>query len=266
MQLGYFQVIAEPVSTCVQEIFDARPAAGAALGHEVVDAAVALLVAGIPVLHRRILDLRVVADRHQLDHRGVQLVLVAHRGRAAFEVADVRPFLGDDQRPLELAGVRRVDAEIGGQLHRAAHALGDVAERAVAEDRRVQGGEEVVVVRHHRAEVLAAPAPDGSRTASEKEQKMMPISASLLLERRGHRHAVEDGIDGHAAQPLLLVQRDAQLLEGAPQLGIDLVEAVELLLRLRGGVVDDVLVVDGGDAQVAATSAAPPSSASGGRP
>src|SRR5262249_31108307 len=25
MQLGYFQVIAEPVSTCVQEIFDRRP-------------------------------------------------------------------------------------------------------------------------------------------------------------------------------------------------------------------------------------------------
>ena len=42
MQDGYFQVIAEPVSTCVQEIFDARAAAIAALGHEIVDAAATL--------------------------------------------------------------------------------------------------------------------------------------------------------------------------------------------------------------------------------
>ena len=106
MQLGYFQVIAEPVSTCVQEIFEFTPGALAALGDEVVDAALAFLVAGIPVLHGRVLDRRVV-ERDQLDHRGVQLVLVAHRRRAAFEVADVRAFLGDDQRALELAGVLR---------------------------------------------------------------------------------------------------------------------------------------------------------------
>src|SRR3546814_9125660 len=36
------------------------PAAGAALGDEVVDAALAVIVAGIPVLHRRVLDLGVV--------------------------------------------------------------------------------------------------------------------------------------------------------------------------------------------------------------
>jgi hypothetical protein len=38
MQLGYFQVMAEPVSTWVQLIFE-RAAAVAALGDEVVDAA-----------------------------------------------------------------------------------------------------------------------------------------------------------------------------------------------------------------------------------
>ena len=85
MQLGYFQVMAEPVSTCVQEIFEFLPAAVAALGDEIVDAALALLVAGVPVLHRRVLDLGVV-ERDQLDHGGVQLVLVAHRRGAAFEV------------------------------------------------------------------------------------------------------------------------------------------------------------------------------------
>ena len=81
-----------------------RAAARAALGHEVVDAALAVLVAGIPVLDRRVLDRRVV-ERDELDDGGVQLVLVAHRRRAALEVAHVRALVGDDQRPLELAGV-----------------------------------------------------------------------------------------------------------------------------------------------------------------
>ena len=62
-------------------------------------------------------------ERDQLDDRGVQLVLVALRRRAAFEIADGRAFVADDQRPLELAGVLGVDAEVGRQLHRAAHAL-----------------------------------------------------------------------------------------------------------------------------------------------
>ena len=88
MQLGYFQVIAEPVSTCVQEIFELLPEALAALGHEVVDAALAVLVAGVPVLDRRVLDLGVV-EGDELDDRRVELVLVAHRRGAALEVADV---------------------------------------------------------------------------------------------------------------------------------------------------------------------------------
>jgi hypothetical protein len=46
-----------------------------------------------------------VVQRHQLDHGGVQLVLVAHGRRAALEVAHVGALVGDDQRALELAGV-----------------------------------------------------------------------------------------------------------------------------------------------------------------
>ena len=41
MQLGYFHVIADPVSTCVHEIFEFSPSALAALGDEVVDPALA---------------------------------------------------------------------------------------------------------------------------------------------------------------------------------------------------------------------------------
>ena len=127
--------------------------AAAALGDEVVDAALAVLVARVPVLHRRVLDLGVV-ERDELDHRGVELVLVALRRRAALEVADVGALVGDDQRALELAGLRGVDAEVGGELHRAAHALRHVDEGAVAEDRGVERREEVVRVGHHRAQVL----------------------------------------------------------------------------------------------------------------
>ena len=119
----------------------ARAAAVAALGHEVVDAALAFGVARVPVLHRRILDLGVV-ERDQFDHRRMQLVLVAHRRGAAFEVADVGALVGDDQRALELAGVLLVDAEIGRQLHRAAHARRHVDERAVGEHRRVERRED----------------------------------------------------------------------------------------------------------------------------
>jgi hypothetical protein len=104
MQDGYFQVMAEPVSTWVQEILEFLPAAVAALGDEVVDAALAVLVARIPVLHRGVLDLGVV-QRDQFDHGGVQLVLVALRRRAAFQIGDVAALVGDDQRALELAGV-----------------------------------------------------------------------------------------------------------------------------------------------------------------
>ncbi len=125
----------------------------AALGDEVVDAALALGIARIPVLHGRVLDLGIV-ERDQLDHGGVQLVLVALGRGAAFEIADIGAFIGDDQRALELAGILLVDAEIGRQLHRAAHALGDVDEGAIGEDGAVQRREIVVGHRHDGGEVL----------------------------------------------------------------------------------------------------------------
>ena len=128
--------------------------ADAALGHEVVDAAASLLVAGIPVLHGGILDLRILFH-DDLHHGRVELRFVAHRGGAALEVAHVGALVGHDQRAFELAGAARIDAEITGEFHRAAHPFRDVAERAVAEDRRVEGRIEVVARRHHAGQVLA---------------------------------------------------------------------------------------------------------------
>src|SRR5712691_9941012 len=57
----------------------------APLRDEVEDAALPVLIARIPVLHRRILDGRAL-ECDELDDGGVQLVFVAHRRRAAFQV------------------------------------------------------------------------------------------------------------------------------------------------------------------------------------
>ena len=73
---------------------------------------------------------------------------------------------------------------------------------------------------------------------------MTPSFRQLLLESGGHRDAVEHRIHRHAGQQLLLVQRNAELLVGLQQLGIDFVQALEPGLLLGRGVIDDVLVID----------------------
>src|SRR5437879_7386686 len=57
-------------------------AAVATLGDEIVDAALALGVAGVPVLYGRIFDLGII-ERDKLDHGGMQLVFIALRRGAA---------------------------------------------------------------------------------------------------------------------------------------------------------------------------------------
>ncbi len=214
----------------------------AALGDEVVDAADAVLVTGIPVLHRAVLDGRVV-EGNQLHHRGVQLILVALRRRASLEVRDVRPFLGHDQRPLELPGVGGVDAEVRRQLHRAAHALRDEDERAVGEDRRVERGEVVVGGRHDRAQVLLHQLGMLLHRLAEGAEDH-PFLGERGLERRADRDGVEDRVDGDAGQQLLLAERDAELLVRGQQLRIDVVERAERCRGLRRREVGDRLVVD----------------------
>ena len=67
----------------------------------------------------------------------------------------------------------------------------------------------------------------------------------LPLEGGGDRHAVEHGVHGHAGQGLALLERDAELLVGLEEFGIDLVEALGgVLLGLGRRPVADGLVVD----------------------
>ena len=194
-------------------------------------------VARIPVLHGRVFDLGVV-KRDQLDHRGVQLVLVAHRRGAAFEVGNVGALVGDDQRALELAGVLLVDAEIGRELHRAAHARRHVDERAVGEHRRIERREEVVGHRHDRAEILLHQLGMLADRLRHR-QKMTPAFASSSLKvvttetlsntastaTRSPRLFATTGKD------LLLAQRNAELLVGAQDFRIDLVERLQRRVR-----------------------------------
>ena len=173
----------------------------------------------------------------------MELVFVPHRRGAAFEIADGGTFIGNDQRPLELAGARAVDAEVGRQLHRAANAFRDVAERPVREDGRVERGEKVVGVRNDRSQVLANQIRMVLNRVRERTEDDTDLR-QLGAERRGHRDRVEDRIDGDARKALLLVERDAQLGKCGAHLRIDLVERVQFLLLLRRRVVNDGLVID----------------------
>ena len=213
--------------------FDLGPAdfgvrlADSALGHKIVDPALAFGVARVPVLHRGVLDFGAVQG-HELHHRRVQLVFVALRRGAALEVADVAPFVGHQQRALELARSGLVDAEVGAQLHRAAHALGDVAKRAVGEHGAVQGRIEVVGLRNHRSEVLFnefGVLQDGLAHRTKNDA----LLGEGLLEGRCDRHGIYHDVHGHAAEALLLVEADAQLFKGFKQLRVDLIKAVYLL-------------------------------------
>ena len=133
---------------------DLRPvaAADAALGDEIVDPALAVLVPGVPVLDRRVLDLGIL-QRHQLDNGGVKLVFVTLRCRAPFEIAYVAVVIRNDEGAFELAGVLLVDPEIGRQFHRAADALRNVDEGPVGEDGRVKRREIIVANRDNRTQI-----------------------------------------------------------------------------------------------------------------
>ena len=213
----------------------------AALRHEVVDAALAVLVAGIPVLNGGVFDLRIV-HRHQFHHGGMKLVLVALRRGAAFEIAYIRAFFRNDERAFELARLLLVDTEIGRQLHRAAHALGDVDERPVGEDGGVERRKEIVRHRNDAAEIFLHQiriVADGLRNRAEDDARLF----QLFLEGGDDRHAVENGIHRDARQHLLLLERNAELLIGFEKLGVHLVEAFGPGGLLGRGIIVSVLIV-----------------------
>jgi hypothetical protein len=79
----------------------------------------------------------------------MQLVFIAHRGCASFQIAYISVIVGHYQRALELACAGGVDSEISAKLHGASHPFGDVHERSVGEYGRVQSRVKIVSVAHH---------------------------------------------------------------------------------------------------------------------
>ena len=70
------------------------------------------------------------------------------------------------------------------------------------------------------------------------------VLRQLLLVRGGDRNAVEHSVHSDVAQALLLAQGDPKLVEGLQQLGVHLIKAGLLVLLLRSGVINDVLIID----------------------
>ena len=205
---------------------------GATLGDEVEDAAFTFFITRVPVLHGGVFDLGVVQG-HQFNNRSVQLVLVPHGRGATFKVTHVAAVFGNNESTLELSGVGCVDAEIGGQLHGAANALGYIDKRTVGEDRGVQPGEKVVTGRHYRAQVFF----DQLRVILDRFGDGTENNAGLgqwLLERCCYGNRIEDGINSHARQLFTLVQGDAQLFVGFQQFRIHFVQALGHVFRTLG--------------------------------
>ena len=202
------------------------------LRHQVVDVAA-------PVLDRRVADLR-AGQRDHLDDGGVERVGRVDRGGAALDVVNLRALVRDDQRPLELAGVLAVDAEVRLERERDLHALRDVDEAAARPDRAVERRELVVLRRDHGAEVLL--------------DDLRVLAQALVHAHEDHADLAELLADGvvddlrvvlgaDAGEELALRLGDAQLLERL----LDLVGHVVpgLLLALgRLAVVDDLAEVE----------------------
>mmetsp|Transcript_18145 Transcript_18145/g.28203 ORF Transcript_18145/g.28203 Transcript_18145/m.28203 type:complete len:867 (-) Transcript_18145:2198-4798(-) len=231
------------------------PAIGA-FGHKVIDAALPVLVPRIPVLNGGIFHFGVFFD-DDFDHGGVQLRNVTLRRGAPFQIADIAAFVGDDQGPLELAGVFGIDAEIGRQFHGAAHAGWHVHKGPIGKHGRVQ--RRIIVVRdgHHGAQVLFhqfGVILDRLRDGAEDHTRF----GQLILERCPHRNGVEHRIHSHLARRIgqvlgpfntrkdhLLFQRNAKFRICFQQLGIDLVQRLGFdLHRFGTGIVILVLKID----------------------
>ena len=223
--------------------FAVHTLADATLGDEVVYASLALSVTRIPVLHGTVLHFGPVVH-HDFYNGGMQLVLITHRCGTAFQVGNVGIVIGYNQSPFKLSRTLCIDTEVGRQLHRASYPLGNIHKRPVGENSRVECGKEIVAVRHHRAQVLLYQVGMFAYGLAHRAEDDAFLH-QCFLEGSLHGNGVHHGVHGHAAQRHLLLQRNAQLVEGLDQLGIYLIHALGALLLLgRVGVIRNSLVIN----------------------
>ena len=108
--------MAEPASTCVQEILECTPLAFPTFGHKIINAS--STVPGLPGYQFWTVEylIWVMVMRNQLNHRGMELGFESDRRCATLKVADVAAGFGDDQCALELARTRSIDTKIRRQF------------------------------------------------------------------------------------------------------------------------------------------------------
>jgi hypothetical protein len=160
---------------------------------------------------------------------------------AALHVGELAALVADDERPLELAEVLGVDAEVRlegvGDLDPGGH----VDERAAREDRAVERRELVVARRDHLAEEL----PEDLRVLAQRLGRVHEDDALLgdrLLDVRVGRLGVELGL--YPGEELALLLGDAEALEGALDVRRDLVPGPLGFLALRE-VVTNLVEIEG---------------------
>ena len=135
------------------------------------------------------------------------------------------PFLDDDQGTLELPHVLGVDPEVGLQRDVHLDTGRHVDERPAAPDRRVEGGELVVLDRDDRAEVLL------DQVGILAQRRVGVDEDDPLLLEVLPQAVIDDFrlvLRPHAGQELALGLGDAQLVEGVLDLGRHVVPGLAL--------------------------------------
>src|SRR5215204_197623 len=222
----------EPGTEVAVDPLDGRVLVGRApLGDEVVGVVRPVLDGRVPYPRARLCD--------KLNDRRMKRVRSIRRGRAALDVVDVGVLVGDDERPLELAHVLRVDPEV--RLKRDIHANAgrDVHERAARPHGRVQRREFVVVRRDDGPEVLL----DDVLVLAQSRVHVQEDDALLFeLLLQGMVDDLGLVLRPDACQALPLGLRDAELLEGVLYVVGHIVPGAALVLHGPDVVVDVVVV------------------------
>ena len=106
------------------------------LGNKVVDASLAILITGVPILHGGIFNFRII-HHDQFNHGSVQLVFITLGSGTAFEITDMATLIGNNQGALKLTGILFINPKVCRQLHRAASAFRDIDKGAISKHRRI---------------------------------------------------------------------------------------------------------------------------------
>src|SRR5690606_19716298 len=122
-------------------------------------------------------------------------------------------------------------------------------------DRTVQRRKIIVMLRHDLAEPLFDEVGMFADRLADRQENNTRL-LEFFAEGRRDDDAIEHGIDRNLARAfdagknLLLLDRDAKLLVDLEDFGIDLVEAVQLGLRLGRGIIISILIIDRRDVEL----------------